>query len=926
MTGKLMKNMTQIRLGAILIVLACMVVGMVGCQAPTPTKAPEKESKDPSKDGSAKLAQGKDGQAAPVVANQKEVAPKPAELAPKNPKEVRGAKMLEEAQKKSDKGSKEVQSEYVNHLIATAKKEINQYNYNAAKTFLETALSIEPTNVEAQRTLSQVMASIGDASALRKDLFKNYEDRVQVMVEQARLEVRNHYAEGVEALNNKEYEKAIRAFELALETIQWNPYDLGLESLQKQVEIKINEARKSREISQIAQTQEKIKAAREQAEQIEKERQLQKIAQIERLLIQASDHYIHKKYPQAEELVEKILELDPQNMLGKRLKEDIRQAGSTHVSRSTVLKKIEAWKQTMEVVKDASIPLASLKDVVIYPDKQTWHDVVNRRKQTGLGLSENKKTQDSPSIQHIKNQLKSSEAEWSFPGMPFSDAITFIRTTHNINIVVDEAVLQKFEADKVVVSLQLKNLKLEAALNILLSFHGLTYIFKNEVLYITFRTSKSAREKPIPVLHDIRDLTGEIKDFPGPRIKLQSGGGGKGSTAGGALFTDDDQPKGPVLTGEKLTELIKTSIAPTTWKEGEDYSIAELQGQLLVVHTEAVQKEIDKFLEEMRRFSGMMVAIETRFLEVTDDFAQRVGFDWRGSGDEGLYQNDPTIDDDNRRTIMPAFLRDADVDNKGAQTAPASGLFFQESPGQNVNGRDPRPRADVRARTENIDSQALGDRMSLTGGLVTQFAFLNNLKLNAVLRLVKKSGRGELLTASRLTTFNTQRANITVISQEAYIKDFDVEVAQSAYIADPVIGTIQTGLVLDVRPIISNDRKYITLELRPTLANLVSKEKFTTSLGATGREVDFVVPQIRLQSIETTVRIPDQGTLILGGLKSFRQIDRVQDIPVLGNIPIVSFFFSQRTKIEEKQNLVIMVTAKIIDLEEEEEKAVGSRK
>ena len=50
-----------------------------------------------------------------------------------------------------------------------------------------------------------------------------------------------------------------------------------------------------------------------------------------------------------------------------------------------------------------------------------------------------------------------------------------------------------------------------------------------------------------------------------------------------------------------------------------------------------------------------------------------------------------------------------------------------------------------------------------------------------------------------MTVFNTQRANITLIDQVSFIQDFDVEVAQTAFIADPVIGVIQDGLTLNFR-------------------------------------------------------------------------------------------------------------------------------
>ena len=42
------------------------------------------------------------------------------------------------------------------------------------------------------------------------------------------------------------------------------------------------------------------------------------------------------------------------------------------------------------------------------------------------------------------------------------------------------------------------------------------------------------------------------------------------------------------------------------------------------------------------------------------------------------------------------------------------------------------------------------------------------------------------------------RAHIAVLEQQAYVRDFDVEVAQSSFIADPQIDTIQSGMVLDV--------------------------------------------------------------------------------------------------------------------------------
>ena len=167
--------------------------------------------------------------------------------------------------------------------------------------------------------------------------------------------------------------------------------------------------------------------------------------------------------------------------------------------------------------------------------------------------------------------------------------------------------------------------------------------------------------------------------------------------------------------------------------------------------------------------------------------------------------------------------------------------------------------------------------------------------------------------------FNTQRANITLITQLTFIQDFDVEVAQTAFIADPIIGVIQDGLVLDVQPTVSHDRKYITVQLKPTIANLVRPiPTFTTSLGAFTTPVTIQIPELQVQRAATTVRVPDGGTLLLGGLKNIRQQDLKSETPWVSSIPFLSFFFGRKGTAEEMDNLMVIVKATITDLQEQE--------
>jgi type II secretory pathway component GspD/PulD (secretin) len=67
------------------------------------------------------------------------------------------------------------------------------------------------------------------------------------------------------------------------------------------------------------------------------------------------------------------------------------------------------------------------------------------------------------------------------------------------------------------------------------------------------------------------------------------------------------------------------------------------------------------------------------------------------------------------------------------------------------------------------------------------------------------------------------------------------------------------------------------------------------------------------------VRIPDKGSILIGGLKNITTIDRQSETPVLGKIPFLSFLFSRKGRSDEMSNLMILVNAEITDLAAQEE-------
>ena len=180
-----------------------------------------------------------------------------------------------------------------------------------------------------------------------------------------------------------------------------------------------------------------------------------------------------------------------------------------------------------------------------------------------------------------------------------------------------------------------------------------------------------------------------------------------------------------------------------------------------------------------------------------------------------------------------------------------------------------------------------------------------------------------------MTASNGQRVHVSVITQRSYVQDYELVSGGTGLVvsevADPVIDTFQDGVVLDVRPVISADRRYITVDVRPTLASLINGviSTVTISPGTLNNAASLVeidLPEISLQQAFTSVTVPDGGSVLLGGFRSLNQMSHKSQVPILGNIPILKNLFRRKAYLNEKRSLYILITAKIIDLRAEEQK------
>jgi type II secretory pathway component GspD/PulD (secretin) len=127
---------------------------------------------------------------------------------------------------------------------------------------------------------------------------------------------------------------------------------------------------------------------------------------------------------------------------------------------------------------------------------------------------------------------------------------------------------------------------------------------------------------------------------------------------------------------------------------------------------------------------------------------------------------------------------------------------------------------------------------------------------------------------------------------------------------------VEVGPILDVVPYVLSDGYTINLTLIPSLTEFDGYDPAPVVPGVTVANVvsvPTVLPKFSVRQVITTVNIWDNQTIVLGGLVS-SQIQTTKDtVPFLGDLPGVGKLFQSQSKVSVKKNLMIFVTATIID-------------
>lgn len=730
------------------------------------------------------------------------------------------------------------------------------------------------------------------------------EERWKIKVAQMQMQAEEHYAEGQKAYERGDFEKARLYFEQALNHIKWAPVGIEWGDLGERAQTGLEDAERAFDRQTVSQQRARDEDSYRVTEQDELAERARNEAKVANLLSDAIAAFNRREFQDAQRLASDVLDIDSKNRRAERLKRTAEEYARNAFNEKAFESRKDEFRRWKQDIEETRTPY---DDILTPPDEDEWRRIsLLRSSATYLALGEGESPQDLELKQRIKN---TTIPEIRFPEVPVTEAATHIAVQSGVPIVIAPDVASELESGNITLNISmLRDISVEHLLDIITEQAGEAYTWNIDHGVVKIVKKESITGRTVPRLHSVQDIAFKLNSFRAPQIGAILPPGSEISEEDGSPFGSEVAGEAAIST-EDIVNLIKENISRGTWDTGE-FSIGVANNdQIVAVHTPEVHREVAQFLDDLRRFSGAVVTIESRFVNIRDDFLNDFGIDWRGLGGSSLGSgatlNDVTYGaEDNAGTASDNNGPGPDL---GSGLSPVAGAFFND-------GSD----GDVRVFIENLftQEQGLGQALTNVGGLALQMSFIDGDKeYNAVLKAIEKSQFTTEVSSPILTVYNTQRANCNVVNQVSYIQDFDVDVANSAFIANPNVGILQEGVVLDVTPTISFDRRYITLEVRATVANIQRPiREFSTSLSGLSIPVTFQLPELNVQQANSTVRVPDGGSIILGGLKRLRYVNRTAEVPWLGKVPLVGVLFREKGLSDETGSMIILIRANITEL------------
>ncbi len=336
-------------------------------------------------------------------------------------------------------------------------------------------------------------------------------------------------------------------------------------------------------------------------------------------------------------------------------------------------------------------------------------------------------------------------------------------------------------------------------------------------------------------------------------ITQQAASGGLGATTGiGGVAQSQDSETGSDLETVETAENA-SSRGP---KEKGFFTINRQAGIIVIKDYPDVLIKIAEFLEAVEGSAQRQVFILAKILEVSlrDEF--KLGIDWSKVSPLNVLH-------DNEAGINQQF---GDVFNLTKSASRPLGTFLQGSAGF--------------------------------------FYGLSNTQLNIMIDALGQQGNVSVLSSPKIATLNNQRAVIKVGTEDVFFIPQVVTASETGTQTTTFIpSSLTIGIVLDVLPQISENGK-VMMNINTSIS-----EKSGDRVAPDGRTS---IPILDVRESNNVVLAQSGQTIVIGGLMKNRKSKNQNEVPLLGEIPLLGRLFQHEADVDAKTELVIMLTPQVM--------------
>lgn len=189
--------------------------------------------------------------------------------------------------------------------------------------------------------------------------------------------------------------------------------------------------------------------------------------------------------------------------------------------------------------------------------------------------------------------------------------------------------------------------------------------------------------------------------------------------------------------------------------------------------------------------------------------------------------------------------------------------------------------------------------------------FSQDLSIGKIVEFLNTYGDVSSVSNPKILTLNNQPALISVGNVIRYTQNLVYQTSNNTTTLQNTkqqYPSVFSGVLLDITPSIDGD--YIILKINPSIT--------ATKDSRIENEADALPapPNLSTNQMSSIVRLKNDQKVILGGLISKLQMKQQKRIPILGYIPVLKYLFSYTKDLNQTQEMVIVITPKIIKFEE----------